>query len=398
MKLAARAGRIVPSPTLSITATAKAMAAQGIDVVDFASGEPDFDTPDVVKAAAELAIRTGFTKYTPASGIDELKLAIVKKLETEQGLRYDKSQILISCGAKHTLYNIAEALFEQGDEVIIPAPFWVSYPDQILLNDATPVFLETKEAEGYVVRRRELEAKITPRTKAIIINSPCNPTGATYDRACLQDIAEVAQRHDLVIISDEIYEKIVYDSVQHISIATLGPDVAARTVIVNGVSKAYAMTGWRIGYAAGPKELIGAMANIQSQSTSNPTSISQKAAVAALREGESFTQTMLKEFDRRRRTMVEQLNAMPGVTCRMPTGAFYAFPNISGLFGRTPTTGKVQTATDVATYLLQEAKVALVPGEPFGSASHIRLSYATSMDAIIRGMDRMETALAKLTA
>ena len=398
MKLAARAGRIVPSPTLSITATAKAMAAQGIDVVDFASGEPDFDTPDVVKAAAELAIRTGFTKYTPASGIDELKLAIVKKLETEQGLRYDKSQILISCGAKHTLYNIAEALFEQGDEVIIPAPFWVSYPDQILLNDATPVFLETKEAEGYVVRRRELEAKITPRTKAIIINSPCNPTGATYDRACLQDIAEVAQRHDLVIISDEIYEKIVYDSVQHISIATLGPDVAARTVIVNGVSKAYAMTGWRIGYAAGPKELIGAMANIQSQSTSNPTSISQKAAVAALREGESFTQTMLKEFDRRRRTMVEQLNAMPGVTCRMPTGAFYAFPNISGLFGRTHTRGKVQTATDVATYLLQEAKVALVPGEPFGSASHIRLSYATSMDAIIRGMDRMETALAKLTA
>jgi aspartate aminotransferase len=398
MKLAARAGRIVPSPTLSITATAKAMAAQGIDVVDFASGEPDFDTPDVVKAAAELAIRTGFTKYTPASGIDELKLAIVKKLETEQGLRYDKSQILISCGAKHTLYNIAEALFEQGDEVIIPAPFWVSYPDQILLNDATPVFLETKETEGYVVRRRELEAKITPRTKAIIINSPCNPTGATYDRACLQDIAEVAQRHDLVIISDEIYEKIVYDSVQHISIATLGPDVAARTVIVNGVSKAYAMTGWRIGYAAGPKELIGAMANIQSQSTSNPTSISQKAAVAALREGESFTQTMLKEFDRRRRTMVEQLNAMPGVTCRMPTGAFYAFPNISGLFGRTHTRGKVQTATDAATYLLQEAKVALVPGEPFGSASHIRLSYATSMDTIIRGMDRMETALAKLTA
>jgi len=282
--------------------------------------------------------------------------------------------------------------------VIIPAPFWVSYPDQILINEATPVFLETKEAEGYVVRRRELEAKITPRTKAIIINSPCNPTGATYDRACLQDIAEVAQRHDLVIISDEIYEKIVYDSVQHISIATLGPDVAARTVIVNGVSKAYAMTGWRIGYAAGPKELIGAMANIQSQSTSNPTSISQKAAVAALREGESFTQTMLKEFDRRRRTMVEQLNAMPGVTCRMPTGAFYAFPNISGLFGRTHTRGKVQTATDAATYLLQEAKVALVPGEPFGSASHIRLSYATSMDAIIRGMDRMETALAKLTA
>lgn len=397
MKLSARAGRIVPSPTLSITATAKAMAAQGIDVIDFASGEPDFDTPDVVKAAAELAIKNGFTKYTPASGIDELKLAIAKKLEMEQGLRYEKSQILISCGAKHTLYNIAEALFEEGDEVIIPSPFWVSYPDQILLNDATPVFLETKETEGYVVRRQALEAKITPRTKAIIVNSPCNPTGTTYDRSCLQDIAEVARQHDLIIISDEIYEKIAYDGMRHTSIASLGPEIATRTVIVNGVSKAYAMTGWRIGYAAGPKELINAMANIQSQSTSNPTSISQKAAVAALREGAPFTQQMLNEFDRRRRKMVERLNAMPGVTCLLPTGAFYAFPNVSELFDRTHATGSIRTPTDLATYLLQEAKVALVPGEPFGSTSHVRLSYATSMEAITRGMDRMATALAKLT-
>src|SRR5688500_8312130 len=264
MKLAARVGRIVPSPTLSITATAKAMVAQGIDVIEFASGEPDFDTPDLVKDAAHTAINNGFTKYTPASGIEELKLAVVKKLEMEQGLRYDTSQILISCGAKHTLYNIAEALFEQGDEVIIPSPFWVSYPDQVLLNDATPVLLDTKEADGYIVSRRELEAKITPRTKAIIINSPGNPTGATYNRACLQEIADIAVRHDLIIISDEIYEKIIYDGVHHISIATLGPEIAARTVIVNGVSKAYAMTGWRIGYAAGPKALIAAMANIQS--------------------------------------------------------------------------------------------------------------------------------------
>jgi aspartate aminotransferase len=397
MKLAARAGRIVPSPTLSITATAKAMVAQGIDVIDFASGEPDFDTPDLVKEAAHTAIKNGFTKYTPASGIDELKLAVVKKLEAEQGLRYDKSQILISCGAKHTLYNIAEALFEQGDEVIIPSPFWVSYPDQVLLNDATPVLLDTQEADGYVVRRRELEAKITPRTKAIIINSPCNPTGATYDRACLQEIADVAQRRDLVIISDEIYEKIIYDGVRHVSIATLGPEIAARTVIVNGVSKAYAMTGWRIGYAAGPIELIGAMANIQSQSTSNPTSISQKAAVAALRDGDPFTEQMLKEFDRRRRLMVERLNAMPGVACSMPTGAFYAFPNVSGLFSRAHTNGKIRSAADLAAYLLQAAKVAVVPGEPFGSASHIRLSYATSMDAIARGLHRMEAALAALT-
>jgi aspartate aminotransferase len=397
MKLAARAGRIVPSPTLSITATAKAMVAQGIDVIEFASGEPDFDTPDLVKDAAYTAIKNGFTKYTPASGIDELKLAVVKKLETEQGLRYDKSQILISCGAKHTLYNIAEALFEQGDEVIIPSPFWVSYPDQVLLNDATPVLLETKEADGYVVKRRDLEAKITPKTKAIIINSPCNPTGATYNRECLEEIADIAARHDLVIISDEIYEKIIYDGVPHISIATLGPEIAARTVIVNGVSKAYAMTGWRIGYAAGPKALIAAMANIQSQSTSNPTSISQKAAAEALRDGAPFTQQMLKEFDRRRRFMVGRLNAMSGITCSMPTGAFYAFPNVSGLFTRAHAGGKIQAAADLATYLLQEAKVAVVPGEPFGSASHIRLSYATSMDAITRGLDRMESALAKLT-
>ena len=396
MKLAARAGRIVPSPTLSITATAKAMVAQGIDVIEFASGEPDFDTPDLVKDAAHTAIKNGFTKYTAASGIDELKLAVVKKLETEQGLRYDKSQILSSCVAKHTLYNIAEALFEQGDEVIIPSPFWVSYPDQVLLNDATPVLLDTKEADGYVVRRRDLEAKITPRTKAIIINSPCNPTGATYNRECLQEIADIAARHDLVIISDEIYEKIIYDGVPHISIATFGPEIAARTVIVNGVSKAYAMTGWRIGYAAGPKALISAMANIQSQSTSNPTSISQKAAVAALHDGAPFTQHMLKEFDRRRRFMVGRLNAMPGITCSMPTGAFYAFPNVSGLFNPA-SGGKIQAAADLATYLLKEANVAVVPGEPFGSASHIRLSYATSMDAITRGLDRMEAAVAKLT-
>lgn len=396
MKLAARAGRIVPSPTLSITATAKAMAAQGIDVIDFASGEPDFDTPDLVKDAAHAAIKNGFTKYTPASGIDELKLAVVKRLETEQGLRYDKAQILISCGAKHTLYNIAEALFEHGDEVIIPSPFWVSYPDQILLNDAIPVLLDTHEAEGYVVRRRDLEAKITPRTKAIIINSPCNPTGATYTRECLQEIADIAERHDLVIVSDEIYEKIIYDGIRHVSIATLGPEIAARTVIVNGVSKAYAMTGWRIGYAAGPKALIAAMANIQSQSTSNPTSISQRAAVAALRDGDTFTQHMMKEFDRRRRCMVGRLNAMTGVTCPMPTGAFYAFPNVSGLFNRAHASGKIQTAADLATYLLQEAKVAVVPGEPFGSASHIRLSYATSMETITRGLDRMEAALTKL--
>ena len=397
MKLAARVGRIVPSPTLSITATAKAMAAQGIDVIDFASGEPDFDTPEPVKAAAEAAIRAGFTKYTPSSGIDELRGAIADKLKKEQGLHYEKSQILVSCGAKHSLYNVAEALLEGGDELIIPVPFWVSYQDQTLLNDATPVLLQTQEQDGYTISPEALEAVITPRTKAIIVNSPCNPTGATYDRKTLEGIAAVALRHDLVIISDEIYEKVLYDGFQHVSIATLSPDVAARTVVINGVSKAYAMTGWRIGYAAGPKTLLTAMANIQSQSTSNPCSISQKAAVAALRLGDPFTKMMVAEFDRRRRVMVDRLNKMSGVTCRMPTGAFYAFPNVSGLLSRRWKDRPLGSAAELATYLLNEAQVAVVPGEPFGSGCHVRLSYATAMESIERGLTRIEAALDRLS-
>jgi aspartate aminotransferase len=396
MKLAQRAGRIVPSPTLSITATAKSMMAKGIDVVDFASGEPDFDTPAVVKAAAESAIRAGFTKYTPASGIDELKAAVADKLQREQGLRYERSHILISCGAKHTLYNIAEALFEQGDEVIIPSPYWVSYPDQVLLNDATPVFLPTREEDGYAVTRAALERVVTPRTKAVIVNSPSNPTGAVYDTATLEAIAEIACRHDFTIISDEIYEKLLYDGRRHVSIAALSQEVAARTVVVNGVSKAYAMTGWRIGYAAGPKELVAAMSNIQSQSTSNPCSISQKAAVAALRDAERFTTEMNHEFDRRRQTMVSRLNAIHGIRCPSPAGAFYAFPNVGALFGKVAEGKPLATASDLATYLLQEARIAVVPGEPFGSPDHIRLSYATSLEAINKGLDRMEAALGKL--
>ena len=397
MKLAARVERIVPSPTLSITATAKAMAAQGIDVIDFASGEPDFDTPEPVKAAAEAAIRAGFTKYTPSSGIDELRGAIAEKLKAEQGLQYEKSQILVSCGAKHSLYNVAEALLEADDELIIPVPFWVSYQDQTLLNDATPVLLQTQEQDGYTISQEALEAVITPRTKAIIVNSPCNPTGATYDRKTLEGIAAVALRHDLVIISDEIYEKVLYDDIQHVSIAALSPEVAARTVVINGVSKAYAMTGWRIGYAAGPKPLLTAMANIQSQSTSNPCSISQKAAVAALRLGNPFTTMMVTEFDRRRRVMVDRLNKMPGVTCRMPTGAFYAFPNVSGVLSRRWKDRPIGSAAELATYLLNEAQVAVIPGEPFGSGCHIRLSYATAMEAIERGLTRIEAALGRLS-
>ncbi len=397
MKLAARVGRIAPSPTLAMAATAKAMAAQGIDVIDFSTGEPDFDTPEPVKAAAEAAIRAGFTKYTPSSGIDELRSAIADKFQQELGLRYDKSQILVSCGAKHSLYNLAEALLEEGDEIIIPTPYWVSYSDQALLNDATAVLLPTREEEDYAIRPAELERLITPRTKALIVNSPCNPTGATYDRGMLEAIAAIAVKHNLVVISDEIYEKVIYDGARHVSIATLGPEVAARTVIINGVSKAYAMTGWRIGYAAGPKNLIAAMGTIQSQSTSNPCSISQKAAVAALKFGTPFTTHMVAEFDRRRRMLVDGLNKLPGVTCRMPGGAFYAFPNIKGLLGKRSPEGTIASPTELANYLLKHAQIAVVPGEPFGSNNHVRLSYATSMENITRGLDRLQKAFAQLT-
>ena len=396
MKLAARVSRIAPSPTLAMAATAKAMAAQGLDIVDFSTGEPDFDTPEPVKAAAEAAIRAGFTKYTPSSGIDELRGAIVEKLSAELGVRYEKSQVLVSCGAKHSLYNLAEALLEAGDEIIIPTPYWVSYSDQALLNDATPILMPTREDEGYAVRPADLERLITPKTKAILVNSPCNPTGATYDRGTLEQIAAVAIRHDLIVISDEIYEKVLYDGASHVSIASLGPEIAARTVIINGVSKAYAMTGWRIGYAAGPKELITAMANIQSQSTSNPCSIAQKAAVAALRLGEPFTLKMVEEFSRRRKTIVEGLNNIPGVTCSMPRGAFYAFPNIKGLLGKRGPSGMLKTPNEIANYLLNDAHIAVVPGEPFGSHDHLRLSYATSMTNITRGLERLGQAFAKL--
>jgi aspartate aminotransferase len=398
MKLAARVSRITPSPTLAMTATAKAMAAQGLDVVDFSSGEPDFDTPEPVKAAAEAAIRAGFTKYTPSSGIDELRQAIIDKLQTDQGLRYEKAQVLVSCGAKHSLYNVAEALLEAGDEIIIPTPYWVSYADQALLNDATPVLLPTSERDGYAIHAEALQERVTPRTKAIIVNSPCNPTGATYDRKTLEAIATIALRHKILIISDEIYEKVLYDGARHISIATLSPEVAAQTVVINGVSKAYAMTGWRIGYAAGPKDLLTAMANIQSQSTSNPCSISQKAAVAALKLGGPFTENMVVEFDRRRKVMIEHLNRIPGVTCRMPGGSFYAFPNIRAVLGRRGPNGLIQTPHELAQHLLHDAHVAVVPGEPFGSLEHIRLSYATSMATITRGLDRIAAAVEKLSS
>ncbi len=396
MKLADRVGRIQPSPTMAMAARAKALAAQGVNVIDFGVGEPDFDTPEPIKEAAIAAIRAGFTKYTPPSGTDELKRAISARLESDRGLQYEPKEIVVSCGAKHTLYNLAQALFEEGDEVIIPAPYWVSYPDQVLLNDARPVFVPTSAETGFVLDPARLQAAITPRTKALILNSPSNPTGAGYTRGQLERIAEVALRHRLIVISDEIYGQIVYDGFRHVSIASLSPEMKANTVVVDGVSKTYAMTGWRIGYAAGPAALITAVATMQSQSTSNPASISQKAAVAALTGPRTSIDKMVTEFAARRTEMVDRLSAMPGVTCFRPQGAFYAFPHVASYYGKHAGSTTIKGSDDLATYLLEEARIAVVAGAGFGADGHIRLSYATSLDKIRTGLDRMATALSKL--
>ena len=396
MGIAKRAQAIKPSPTLATAAKAKAMKAQGIDVVDFGVGEPDFDTPDNVKQAGIKAIQSGFTKYTPAGGTDELKEAVIDKFKNDNNLVYEKSQVLISCGAKHSLYNIAEALFDPGDEIIIPSPYWVSYPDQVLLNDATPVIVATTEAEGFKLSAQKLEKAITKKTKALVLNSPSNPTGLAYDRKTLEEIAAIAVKHNIYVISDEIYEKLLYDGFTHVSIASLGREIKDLTIVVNGVSKSHSMTGWRIGYAAGPKDVINAMANIQSQSTSNPCSISQKAALEALRGPQDFIRTMNVEFDKRRKYMVERLNKIPGISCLMPVGAFYAFPNVAKIYGKSIHGKTMKNSSDLATYLLEDAKVALVSGDAFGADPYIRLSYATSMEKIQEGLNRIEQAVAML--
>jgi len=391
--LSNRASKIKPSPTLAIDAKAKAMKAEGVDIVSFGVGEPDFDTPDNIKEAAIKAIRDGFTKYTPVGGIDPLKDAIIEKFRKDNNLNYMRDEIIVSCGAKHSLYNIAQALFGPGDEILIPSPYWVSYPDQVVLNDATPVFVKTYETDSFMVKTKAIESHITKRTKALILNSPSNPTGLTYDKKTLERIAEIVLKHNLYVISDEIYEKLLYDGVLHFSIASLGSDIKNKTIVVNGLSKAYAMTGWRIGYAAGPKEIIKAMTNIQSQSTSNPTSISQKAAIEALTGPQDSINTMLTEFDRRRRFLISELNSIPCMRCLTPTGAFYAFPNTSELYGKSTDTRKISSSSDLALYLLEEAKVALVPGGAFGDDNYIRLSYATSIDEIKKGVSRIREAV-----
>jgi aspartate aminotransferase len=396
MKLSARINSIKPSPTLAITMKANALRAEGRDVIGFGAGEPDFDTPDNVKKAAIQAIEEGFTKYTPVGGIDELKDAIIGKLNRDNKLNYTRAQIVVSCGAKHTLYNLAQVLFEEGDEVIIPSPYWVSYPDIVILTGAKPVILKTNASDGFKIGPGQLEEVINPRTRAVIINSPSNPTGAVYTQAELVELAEVFVKKDVLAISDDIYEKILYDGISFANMATVNADMKERTVVVNGVSKSHAMTGWRIGYAAGPVEIIAAATKLQSQNTSNPTSIAQKAAVEALNGDQAIVEAMVKEFEKRRNIMVDRLNAIPGITCMTPQGAFYVFPEIAGLLGRKYGGKVLATSSDVAAWLLDEANVAVIPGGEFGQDDHIRLSYATSMSNIEKGLKRIRDAIMKL--
>lgn len=395
--LSNRAKSLKPSPTLAINAKAKSMQAQGIHVISFGAGEPDFDTPDNIKEAAKKAIDEGFTKYTPVGGIDDLKDAIIKKFQRDNQLTYKRSEIIVSCGGKHSFYNLAQAIFDQGDEVIIPAPYWVSYPPMVALAGGSPVIVETTEQNEFKITPDQFKKAVTSKTKALILNSPSNPTGSAYTKKELEKIAEVAISKNIFVISDEIYEKIVYDGFKFVSIASLSEEIKKRTIIVHGVAKTYAMTGWRIGYTAGSEEIISAMNNIQSQSTSNPTSIAQKASVEALIGPQNEVDKMVSAFAQRRNYIVERLNNIPGVSCYKPMGAFYVFPNFSSYYGKSYEGKKIKNSTALADYFLDAAKVAVVPGVEFGADPFVRLSYATSMEDIREGVNRIEEALRSLS-
>ncbi len=394
--LADRMKTLAPSPTLAMQARAKAMRAQGIDVISFGAGEPDFDTPQRIKDAAIRALERGQTKYTEVGGVPELRAAVCQKLKRDNGLDYTPDEVTVSCGAKHTLYNIFMALVNPGDEVLIPSPYWVSYPEQVRLLGANPVAVPTQESTCFDLDPALLRRAVTSRTRMVVLDSPGNPTGAVFSAQALAEVAKLALERDLWVVSDECYEVLTYEG-RHVSIASLSPEIKARAIVVNTCSKAYAMTGWRIGYAAGPKPVIKAMTDVQSQVTSNPTSIAQWAAVEALAGPQDEIATMAEAFDRRRRVIVPGLNAIPGVRCVMPKGAFYAFPNVSGLFGkRSKSGGVLRGSADVCAFLLDEARIATVAGVDFGSDAHIRLSYATGLESIKEGLARMDAAVRSL--
>ncbi|PYI92011.1 MAG: aspartate aminotransferase [Verrucomicrobia bacterium] len=381
MDISARAAQLSPSLTLSIDSKAKAMKAEGIDVCGFGAGEPDFDTPEHIKAACIAALEAGFTKYTPSAGLPELRQAIAEKLEADNQISYRPSQIVVSSGAKHSCYNAILATCQPGDEVLIPSPYWVSYPDMVRLAGAEPVIVQTTERNGWKMRASDFENAMTPRTKMVILNSPGNPTGSVYTREELEGIVEVAAEEDIYILSDEIYEKLVYDDTKHVSIASLSPEAYGLTITVNGFSKAYAMTGWRLGYMAAPEAVAKAVDNIQSHSTSNPCSFAQKGAVAALKGDQQTLADMRDEFSMRRDYMFDRITKIPNITAVKPQGAFYILVNISQLG---------LSSQNFADRLLSKANVAVVPGAAFGDDRTVRLSYATSIDVIKKGLDRFQ--------
>ena len=381
MDISARAAQLSPSLTLSIDSKAKAMKAEGIDVCGFGAGEPDFDTPEHIKAACIAALEAGFTKYTPSAGLPELRQAIAEKLEADNQTSYRPSQIVVSSGAKHSCYNAILATCQPGDEVLIPSPYWVSYPDMVRLAGAEPVIVQTTERNGWKMRASDFENAMTPRTKMVILNSPGNPTGSVYTREELEGIVEVAAEEDIYILSDEIYEKLVYDDTKHVSIASLSPEAYGLTITVNGFSKAYAMTGWRLGYMAAPEAVAKAVDNIQSHSTSNPCSFAQKGAVAALKGDQQTLADMRDEFSMRRDYMFDRITKIPNITAVKPQGAFYILVNISQLG---------LSSQNFADRLLSKANVAVVPGAAFGDDRTVRLSYATSIDIIKKGLDRFQ--------
>jgi aspartate aminotransferase len=396
-KLAQRTHAIKPSVTLAIAAKAGKLRAEGADVANFSAGEPDFDTPEHIKAAAVEALRRGMTKYTDVKGIEPLREAVVKKYQSEFGLHYRKEEVLVSCGAKHALYNVLQAVVDPGDEVVIPAPYWVSYSDMALLAGGFSKIIPTDERSEFRISADQLASTLSARTRVFILNSPCNPTGATYEREELLAIGRVLEEHECLILSDDIYEKIIYDGVRFHNLVELCPALRERTVIINGVSKSYAMTGWRIGYAIGPADIVTAAAKIQSQSTSNATSIAQAAALEAIAGRQDEVSAMVGEFHKRRDAIVQRLNAIPGIRCLKPQGAFYVFPNVSGLFGKTYADKTLRGPCDVADFFLEQAKAAVVPGEDFGSKEHVRFSYATSLEEIEKGCARIRDAVARLT-
>lgn len=389
MRLAPRLRGLEPSATLAMAARAKALRKEGRPIIDLTAGEPDFDTPDAIKDAGHEAIRSGFTKYTPAGGIAELKEAVREKFHEEYGIRCGPGEVTISCGAKHALFNAFMAICGPGDEVVMFSPYWTSYPDIVRMAGGTPIFVPTREATGFVPEPEALEDALTERTVAVILNSPNNPSGAVYPPEILRDLAGILKNRDIFVVSDDIYSILVYGGEVFASIVSWGDEIRSKTILINGVSKTYSMTGWRIGYATGPREVIQAMEAIQSHSTSNPTSISQKAALEALTGTDDSVETMRLEFDKRREGMVKALREIPGFSLTEPKGAFYAFPRVSTLYGKKFDGQEIQGSMGLAEALLEGANVAVIPGMAFGDDDCIRLSYATSMKEITEGVARI---------